>query len=267
MTDTDIKAAARRNTIIVGGTSGIGHAAAIELGKAGDSIVLIGRDTERARRAADSLAKTTLCSAHGIGTDGAPLGSAIDRAVALMGGLDGLAVMAGPMGHAGGFAELTDDDWAESFETQVMTVVRACRAALPHLQRRGRGRIVTVAAYSIRAQKPFLAHYAAMKSAVASLTKNIAKYYGADGIGANCIAPGAIDTEALDGAAGEAMSLYGVAREAALARFMTDKWGMNVALGRPGQKQEVAALIAFLLSPQAAYLTGALINIDGGTDF
>jgi NAD(P)-dependent dehydrogenase (short-subunit alcohol dehydrogenase family) len=148
-----------------------------------------------------------------------------------------------------------------------MTVVRACRAALPHLQRRGGGRIVTVAAYSIRAQKPFLTHYAAMKSAVASVTKNIAKSYGQDRIGANCIAPGAIDTEALDAAADEAMSRYGVDREAALARFMAEKWGMNVALGRPGRVQEVAALIAFLLSPRAEYLTGALINIDGGTDF
>jgi NAD(P)-dependent dehydrogenase (short-subunit alcohol dehydrogenase family) len=267
MTDTDVGCAAGRAIIVVGGTSGIGHAAAIELGRAGNRIVLIGRRSDRAGLAAQAVSETTGCAAHGIGTDGAPLGSAIDRAAALMGGLDGLAVTAGPMGAVGGFSELTDEDWAESFETQVMTVVRACRAALPHLQRRGGSRIVTVAAYSIRAQKPFLAHYAAMKSAVASLTKNIAKSYGAHGIGANCIAPGAIDTEALDDVAGEAMSLYGVEREPALARFMSEKWGMNVALGRPGRKQEVAALIAFLLSPQSAYITGALINIDGGTDF
>ncbi len=267
MTSAACRMATHRNTIIVGGTSGIGYAAAIELGKTGGTVVLIGRDAARAGRAAQAVTESTGCLAHGIGTDGAPLGSAVDRAAALIGGLDGLAVTAGPMGVTGAFADLTDDDWAESFETQLMTVVRACRAALPHLQRRGGGRIVTVAAYSIRAQKPLLAHYAAMKSAVASVTKNIAKSYGQDRIGANCIAPGAIDTEALDAAADEAMSRYGVDREPALARFMAERWGMNVALGRPGRVQEVAALIAFLLSPRAEYLTGALINIDGGTDF
>jgi 3-oxoacyl-[acyl-carrier protein] reductase len=252
----------QRNHIIVGGTAGMGKAAAVQLLAEGASVALIGRDTARAEAVASEI------GALGFGSDvsdgnGGDLEAAMRRAVAVLGGLGGLAVTAGPIQMQADLLALSDDDWAESFETQLMTVVRALRVAVPAMVERGGGSIVTVTAYSIRAPKPILAHYAAMKAAIGVVTKSIAKSHGKEGIRANCIAPGAIATDAMD-ATREAL---GGLDNVGLWQVMRDQYGMKAGLDRIGEPHEVGELIAFLLSPKAAYLTGAMINIDGGTDF
>jgi 3-oxoacyl-[acyl-carrier protein] reductase len=246
-----------RKHIIVGGTTGMGKAAAVELLAEGAMVALIGRDTNRAEEVAGNI------DALGFGSDQGGLEDAMGRAVTALGGLDGLAVTAGPIAVQADLLALSDADWAESFETQLMTVVRALRVAVPAMIARGGGAIVTVSAYSIRAPKPMLAHYAAMKAAIGVVTKTIAKAHGKDGIRANCIAPGAIATDAMD-ATREAL---GGLDNVGLWQVMRDQYGMKSGLDRIGEPHEVGELIAFLLSPKAAYLTGAMINIDGGTDF
>jgi NAD(P)-dependent dehydrogenase (short-subunit alcohol dehydrogenase family) len=108
-----------------------------------------------------------------------------------------------------------------------------------------------------------------MKQAITGVAKNIAKNWGGRNIRCNCICPGAIASEALDEARKMAVEKYGdsLSPDAALDRFMIEEWHLDVALQRVGQPREVGELIAFLLSERAAYMTGALINIDGGTDF
>jgi 3-oxoacyl-[acyl-carrier protein] reductase len=246
-----------RTHIIIGGTAGMGKAAAIQLLAEGEQVALIGRSSARAEAAAAAI------GALGFGSDEGGLGAAMERATEALGGLDGLAVTAGPIAAQDDLLALSDDDWAECFDTQLMTVVRALRVAIPAMTARGGGSIVTVAAYSIRAPKPVLAHYAAMKAAVGVITKTIAKAHGKDGIRANCIAPGAIATDSMD-AMREAM---GGLDNAGLWQVMRDKYGQKAGLDRIGEPHEVGELIAFLLSAKAAYLTGAMINIDGGTDF
>jgi 3-oxoacyl-[acyl-carrier protein] reductase len=246
-----------RKHIIVGGTAGMGKAAAIELVAAGGSVALIGRNTKRAEVVATEL------GALGFGSDEGGLEAAMRHAVDALGGLDGLAVTAGPIHVQKDLLDLSDDDWAESFETQLMTVVRALRVAVPAMVERGGGSIVTVSAYSIRAPKAVLSHYAAMKAAIGVVTKTIAKSHGRDGIRANCIAPGAIATDAMDATRAALGGLDNVG----LWQVMRDQYGMKAGLDRIGEPHEIGELIAFLLSPKAAYLTGAMINIDGGTDF
>lgn len=253
-----------RQYVIVGGTSGMGHAAAANLSSNGDHIALVGRQKERAEAIAERLPGRP---GIGEGCDEGDLAAAVVRAIKQLGGIDGLAVTAGPINSRAAFLDLTDDDWAESFDTHLMTMVRSVRAVLPAMIAQGSGSIVTIAAYSIRAQKRVLPHYAAMKSAIVSATKNIAKHYGSTGIRANCVAPGAFATEALDGAREQFAAGDAKPDDAGLWAAMRDQWGMANALDRIGQPQEAGELIAFLLSDKAAYLTGALINIDGGTDF
>jgi len=250
-----------RAHIVVGGTAGLGLAAARILATEGHRVAIIGRNGARAEKVASAF------GALGLGSDGGGLEAAMHRAIDQLGGLHGVAVTAGPIQARGDALTLSDADWAECFDTQLLTVVRALRAAVPVMAAGGGGAVVTCAAYSVHAPKPVLLHYAAMKSAVAVLTKGIAKAHGASGIRANCIAPGAFATEALDGMRAALTSGHGEADDARLWQEMREKFGMKAALDRIGKPDEAGELIAFLLSDKAAYLTGALINIDGGTDF
>ena len=254
---------AGRRYIVVGGTGGMGRATAVELARTGGRVAVIGRDAGRAAAVAAQIGT----DAVGEGGEGASLGPAVERAIARLGGLDGVAITAGPIHARGQFLDLAEESWAEAFDTQVMTVVRAAHPALSAMIAGGGGSLVTCAAMSIRIQKGVLPHYAAMKSAIASLTKNLALTYGKDGIRANCIAPGAVASEALDEAKATGLRDFGGDPMVALWRTMQRDWGVKSALDRIGEPSEVAELIAFLLSPQARYLTGATINIDGGSDF
>jgi NAD(P)-dependent dehydrogenase (short-subunit alcohol dehydrogenase family) len=108
-----------------------------------------------------------------------------------------------------------------------------------------------------------------MKAAVWHLTKNLAKSYGKDGIRVNVVCPGLFDTEVNDHVRGKRAAQYGVPLEDAIYTHLSSDptWGMRVALGRGGRPREAGELIAFLLGDRAAFMTGAAINIDGGTDF
>ena len=255
---------------IVGGTAGMGFEAARVLAEEGAKIALIGRSQERGEASALTLGASTGAEVRmfeGDTRDAASIGAAIDGIATTFGQLNGLAVTAGPTASQAAFADLTDKDWDEYFESQLMSVVRSCRVALPHLIKAGGGTVVNVAAYSIRSQKASLSAYTAMKTAVASVTKNIAVNYGKHGIRANTVCPGFIFTPSVQKTAERAAEKYGLPPFEALSRCMIEEWHMPVALGRVGRPQEIGELIAILLSSRASYVSGALINADGGTQF
>ncbi len=254
--------------VIVGGTSGMGFAAGQALAADGAALVLIGRDRDRAERAAAQLR-----DAHGAEVDIAvadirdtgQVDDALAGAAARPGGVQGIAVLTGLLGHVP--IDSPDDEWLTALDDVLMGTVRSVRAALPHLVAGGGGTIVTTSAYSIRDPQAARLPYGAAKAAVATFTKGVAKAYGKHDIRANCVCPGAIETEALHAMRQHVADSKGWPYDEALERVMVEEWGMHVALARPGQPAEVGDLIAFLLSARAGYLTGALINIDGGTDF
>jgi 3-oxoacyl-[acyl-carrier protein] reductase len=269
-----------KSYVIVGGSRGMGRATAEVLAASGANLAIITRTTSGSRLAAKELSDTHGIRAVGFGTPGEDINTEVDAAItasiAEFGVINGIAVNAGPMGRRPGvngleirreeFHLLDDTDWAQNYENQVMTTIRPIRALLPHLMERRAGTIVTTGAYSVHCQKPRLVHYTAMKAAILSLTKNLSATYGKYGIRANCVCPGMIETEGMTMGREEAIATYGGTGDEALMQY-ANSWGMHMALNRVGKAAEVGEVYAFLLSDRGAYLTGATINVDGGTDF
>jgi 3-oxoacyl-[acyl-carrier protein] reductase len=258
--------------LIVGGTAGMGLAAARVLAADGARVAIAGRDPGRARAAADAMTReygaTVIPIVGDVNQDQAEAQRIVAEAVAGVGELAGVAVTTGtdPSSHST-LEDASDATWQESFEDTLMGTVRVVKAALPGLVARGGGTIVTTAAYSIHAPHAERIPYVSLKSAVATFTKDVAKTYGPQGVRANCVCPGAIETDGLAAARTQIAAARGIPEEGVLEQLMREEWHMDVALGRPGYPEEVGDLFAFLLSARAGYLTGALVNIDGGTDF
>ena len=260
-----------RGYLIFGGTAGIGRAAAQTLAADGARVAIAGRRRSRAEATAAQIADATGATVVALTGDltmpdaaEAVVAEAVDR----LGGLRGMAVTTG-LGVRGQRDLLggTDDDWAATFDDVLLATVRACRATVPVLVESGGGAVVTTAAYSIRAPKPHQVPYGALKAGVATMTKSLAKAFGPDGVRANCVCPGATETDILAALRAHVARERGWPVDEALERVMAEEWGMKVALGRAGRPDEVGDVIAFLLSERAGYLTGATINVDGGTDF
>jgi 3-oxoacyl-[acyl-carrier protein] reductase len=260
-----------RGYLVFGGSAGIGLAAATALAADGARVAIAGRGRERAEAAAAALSEETGAQVVALTGDLTVPGAAeavVADAVERLGGLRGMAVTTGLGMH--GQRDLlggTDDDWVATFDDVLLATVRACRATVPVLVEGGGGAIVTTAAYSIRAPKPHQVPYGALKAGVATMTKALAKSFGPDGVRANCVCPGATETEILAAMRAQVAEDRGWPIEEALERVMTEEWGMKVALGRAGRPDELGDVIAFLLSERAGYLTGATVNVDGGTDF
>lgn len=250
--------------ILVGGTAGIGLAGAKVLAADGAAIAVIGRDEARAKAAVASLVEAGASTAYSVIADVSRSGVAVDavaEAVTLLGRLDGLAVT---MGTAGMMALDSDDDaWDAAFRDVLLATTRSVQAALPHLVKT-KGAIVTTSAYSARAPHEPRLPYASLKAAVATFTRGIARTYGKDGVRANSIAPGAVETDALHAVRGYIAESKGYPYEEALERALVEDFGFDAALARPGQPAEIGALIAFLLSDRCAFVTGQTIYADGG---
>jgi NAD(P)-dependent dehydrogenase (short-subunit alcohol dehydrogenase family) len=253
--------------VIAGGTRGIGLATALCLAGDGCRVGLIGRDEARLEEAAGALEAAGSPEVLQLAVD---LGSATDVTAVFdelrmrWGALNVLINAAGPAG-AGRFEDLDDAGWSDAFDQGVLSAVRCVRAALPLLRAADWARIVNVTAMSVQHQSPGLVSYTAAKSALFSVTKNLARSLAAEGILVNAVAPGPI----LTGWARPVLATAGIEPDDAVAAFglLQRGHGMSVDLGRLGLPQEVGAVIAFCASRANGYMTGAHLNVDGGSDF
>jgi len=181
----------------------------------------------------------------------------VEAAVQALGGLD---VLVNNVGFAvqARFEEVTDEEWDSMWQLNVMSYVKAIRAALPQL-RASRGAIVNVSSTAGKRPSVGMPHYSVSKAAVLSLSRLVADAYAGEGIRCNAVTPGPTATEAWLGEGGLA-DQQGGQRDEVLAKV-----GAGRPLGRLAEPEEIAAVIAFLASDRASYVTGAAWSADGGT--
>ncbi len=174
--------------------------------------------------------------------------------------LDRLDVLVNNVGYAvqARFEDVPDEEWDSMWQLNVMSYVRAIRAALPHL-RQTHGSIVNVSSTAGKRPSTSMPHYSVTKAAVLSLSRLVADLYAGVGVRCNAVTPGPTATEAWLGDGGLADQAGGD-RDEVLAKV-----GAGRPLGRLAQPIEIASVIAFLASDRAAYVTGAAWSADGGT--
>jgi 3-oxoacyl-[acyl-carrier protein] reductase len=253
---------------VVGGGRGMGLAAARCFADDGARVALVGRTADVLDKAAKDLTDRGSPDALGLVADTGDA-EAVQRVFDEIGErwngeLNILINAVGP-GTQGTFEDLTDDQWREAFDDGVMGMVHCVRSALPLLRKARWARIVNFSAHSTQRQTVILPAYTAAKAALTSISKNLSLLLAKEEILVNVVSPGSIASEALVGWA-ESVGVDG-ADPYALMAAIDKHFGHPAHMPRAGLPYEIGPVVAFLASRRNSYMTGANINVDGGSDF
>lgn len=252
--------------IVTGASKGIGKAVALELAREGCQVILSARGeeelqstTEEVRRIGDAVAITADV------TKDSDVQELVEEAVFHFGRIDILVNNAG--GIVGGrlpFHEISDEQWIEVFDFNLLSAVRLIRAVLPYMQEQGWGRIINIGSESATQPDALKPHYNAAKAALMNLTKSLSKAYGADGILVNAVSPATTMTPAVESMIAEEAAQKGISAEEGEAAYVREE-RPNIVIGRLGRPEEVASVVALLASERASFVAGANYRVDSGS--
>jgi len=256
--------------VVTGGTKGMGLAIAETLAAEGARVAVMARGKAALTAAEEKLKAAGAPEAVGISVDMADAESIVNGFASVAdwcGQLNSLVHTIGP--GDGYFEQMDDADWEAAFGLGTMSCVRSIRAALPLLRAADWARIVTLSAHSIQRQNPRIVAYTASKAALSSVTKNLSKSLATDGILVNCVCPGTIVTASFTDNLKDVLAADGLdaANPHDVMTWIDNNFHQPCDLGRAGLPEEVASITAYLASRRNAYVTGATVNVDGGSDF
>jgi meso-butanediol dehydrogenase/(S,S)-butanediol dehydrogenase/diacetyl reductase len=246
--------------IVTGAGRGIGRATALELGNMGADIVVAELDRAGAERTAAEVRKLGR-RAIAVPTDvtkRADLASMVERARGELGRIDVLVNNAG-IYRAAATLDVTEEHWDAVLDINARAVFFASQAVLPTMIAQKRGNIVSLASMAAKVGSRANLPYNASKAAVVSITKSLALAHAADGIRANCVCPGFVETDMWTKVSQEQGAVLGMTAEE-----FTNQRRAQVPLGRMERPEDVASVIGFLASDRSRYMTGQAINVTGG---
>jgi NAD(P)-dependent dehydrogenase (short-subunit alcohol dehydrogenase family) len=245
----------RRAALVTGGGTGIGAATARRLAADGWRVAVTGRRRRPIEEVATEIEGLALASDTAVAEDAE---RAVAETVAAFGGLDGLVLNAG-IGGAGSLLTAEPARFERVLRVNLVGPFLVARAAIRHLLT-ARGAIVAVSSDAGLVATPSSLAYCSSKAGLVHLMRCIALDHGPQGVRANCVCPGWVRTPMADGEMDELGAALGVDREQAYATATRD-----VPARRPSTPEEIAAAITWLLSPEASYVNGATLAVDGGS--
>jgi 3-oxoacyl-[acyl-carrier protein] reductase len=243
-------------TVVTGASEGLGRACADRFARAGARVAMCARRPDVLKSAAEAIRAGSGAEVLDVPTDvtSAPAVEAFVAAtVARFGGVDILVNNAGTS-SAAAFEAVDDRAWQEDWDLKVMAAIRCCRLVIPHMKARGGGAIVNVTTVGGKAPAARALPTSVTRAAGINLTKSLANEYAPDGIRVNTVCLGIVKSaQWTRRASGDLDTYY---REVARQR--------RIPLGRVGEAEEFADLVAFLVSDRARFITGTAVNFDGG---
>ncbi len=250
-----------KRALVTGASRGLGFATAMGLAKEGARLAINSRNEASLQPAAEKIRSQTGAEIFPISGDVADPefpGRLIEQTVKALGGLDILITNSGGP-PSGKFESFNDQSWQNAVELNLLSHVRLIRAALPYLRKSQCANVLTVTSYSVKQPIPLLVLSNSVRAATVGLTKTLSIELGAEGIRFNSILPGWTETERVQNLMSQRAKVNGTREEEETA-----KQAKESALGRMGRPEEFANVAVFLVSPAASYVTGVMLNVDGG---
>jgi len=250
-----------KKAFLAGSSTGLGYATAQVLVQEGCQVVINGRNESRLQSSAAALEKIASSKVGWIAGDVTIPREAsrlIAEAAELLGGLDLLLTNSGGP-PSGKFETLPEESWQSAIDLVFMSHVRLIRAALPYLKKSDHASVLTITSYSVKQPIPNLVLSNSVRAATVGLTKTLALELGAEGIRFNSLLPGWTETERVQELMSFRAEQNGTSIEEEIKAVTED-----CPLGRMATPREIGRAAAFLLSPAVSYLTGVMLNVDGG---
>ncbi|CAH0345888.1 SDR family oxidoreductase [Bacillus sp. CECT 9360] len=249
-----------KNAIVVASSKGLGKAIAAELLKEGANVLIVSRDENKlaaVQSELSELGKGRIIYSQADVRNYEEIKEMVEKAVSQLGGIDILVNNAGGP-PAGSFEQMTDHEWQNSFELNLLSYIRTIRECLPYLKKRG-GKIINIASSSIKEPIPGLILSNTFRTAIVGLSKTLAEEFAPYGIIINTVAPGRIATDRV-----RHLDEVNAEKNGISVEEVEENVKSNIPLGRYGKPEEFARVVTFLVSDANTYMTGSAFLVDGG---